>query len=171
MLHNSEMLLRMAVDGDEQALGELLVRCAPALRRRLIGCIPARWQSILTIDDVLQQAFAEAIVSIRGLELRGPNAFLGWLTCIARCTLLDAIKMLEARKRGGGALGSGNGGGSWGASLAELAMVWSTPSRSVSRRESRVALREAVDRLPDAQRSVVEMYDLAGKPVEEVAAA
>jgi RNA polymerase sigma factor (sigma-70 family) len=52
-----------------------------------------------------------------------------------------------------------------------LCQTMGTPSRFAARHEAAAAIRHAIDQLPDPQKQVVEMYDLMGKPVAEVAAA
>src|SRR5438874_4374691 len=95
-------LLAKATAGDAGALADLLTRDGAAARRALHDAIPIKWQSVLSMDDVMQQTYAEAVVSIGRFENRGDGSFAGWLTQLARCTLIDALRMLEADKRGGG---------------------------------------------------------------------
>ena len=138
----------------------------------LHGAIPTRWQSVLSMDDVMQQAYAEAYVSLPRFEPRGQGSFAAWLTTLARCTLLDAIRMLEADKRGGDRRRiQANPDDSCASLFDMLTQTMGTPSRYAARHEAAAAIRHAVDQLPDPQKQVVEMYDLQGKPVAEVASA
>ena len=43
-----------------------------------------------------------------------------------------------------------------------------TPSRRAARREACTALERAIEQLPDAYQKVVRMYDLEGRPIDEV---
>jgi RNA polymerase sigma-70 factor (ECF subfamily) len=176
MTASNEELVARAVAGDADALGEILERCGPEVRRQLAGSIPSRWQAILSMDDVMQQAYAEAFMSVRRFIPREAGSFTGWLASLARCNLIDAVRMLEADKRGGDRRqihGTGGKGGdeSYVALIDAIATTTGTPSRAAAHNEGRDAIRRAVERLPDAQRRVVELYDLEGHSADEVAIA
>jgi RNA polymerase sigma-70 factor (ECF subfamily) len=169
-------LLAKALAGDAEALADLLTRDGTIARQTLHGSIPAKWQSVLSMDDVMQQTYAEAVVSFHRFENRGQGSFAAWLTQLARCTLIDAVRMLEADKRGGDRKRiQARGGGSHEDSCSNLfdmlCQTMGTPSRYAARHEAAAAVVHAVEQLPPPQKQVVEMYDLQGKPVAEVAAA
>jgi RNA polymerase sigma factor (sigma-70 family) len=165
-------LLNRAIAGDSRALADLLTRDGLNARAALYNAIPVKWQSLLSLDDVMQQAYAEAVVSFSRFEPRGPGSFAAWLTNLARCTLIDAIRMLEADKRGGDRKRiQPNSDDSCSNLFDMLAQTMGTPSRFAARHEAAAAIRHAIDQLQGPQKQVVEMYDLMGKPVAEVAAA
>ncbi len=167
-----DSLLERAVEGDGDALAALLERHAPAVRHALAGAIPARWQAVLTLDDVMQQAYAEAFGAIRRFALREGHTFEDWLVVIARRTLVDALRGLGAEKRGGDRpriTASAPGGDSYISLLDVLGVTTTTPSRAAARCEGSDAVRGAIDRLPETQRLVVERYDLQGRTAEEIA--
>src|SRR5262245_6691365 len=97
-----DALLRRALGGDQSAIADLFTRDGVTARRALYDAIPAKYQSVLSLDDVMQQAYAEAVVNLPRFDDRGEGSFAAWLTQLARCTLLDALRMLDADKRGGG---------------------------------------------------------------------
>jgi RNA polymerase sigma-70 factor (ECF subfamily) len=165
-------LVQRAKRGDRSAMALLLERHAPALRRGLAGRIPARLRSVLSEDDVMQQSHLDAALGIDRFEDRGPGAFPAWMGAIARFNLLDAISMLEAEKRGGGRvrLDVGHAGDSHTQLYERLGTASHTPSRVVARDEARSALERALETLPVPYRRVVDMYDLQGRPIEDVAA-
>lgn len=171
MTSSDDPLLAGAQRGDAQALAELLERHAPIVRSRLAGAIPSRFQALISLDDVMQEAFTDAFVSIKRFQPEGEGAFAAWLTTLARHNLLDAIKMLETDKRGGKRRQLvGPAAEESFADLFEiLASSITSPSANVAGREARDALREAVARLPANYRTVVEQYDLEGRAVQEVA--
>lgn len=162
-----------AAAGDVAAIERLAATVAPTMRAALAGEIPQRWQSLLTVDDVIQQAWADAVVGIGGFESRGAGSFAAWMITIARHNLLNAIRMLEADKRGGSRVRVTAGRGVDDASYVELldtlAGDGTTPSRAVSREEARRALDQALDRLPETYRAVVRGYDLEGRSASDVA--
>ena len=100
------------------------------------------------------------------------TAFESWLATIAKHNLLNAIQMLEAEKRGGKRRRiEADRDDSYVALYELLGCTTTTPSRAAARREAHDALRGAIEKLPDDHRQVVQMYDLEGRPVQEVAAA
>src|SRR4026207_1750203 len=67
-------LLAKAMDGDPRALADLLTRDGSVARGAPHDAIPAKWQSVLSMDDVMQQTYAEAVVSIGRFENRGQGS-------------------------------------------------------------------------------------------------
>ena len=174
MSASQDDLIKRAVNGNREALAALLVRHGPQVRRLLRGKIPARWQSVLSDDDVMQQTYAEAVANIAQFTSNTEDAFAAWAATIARRNLLDAIRMLEAEKRGGGrrpiCLESLQD--SYFALFDSLlSRPQSTPSRRVAKAEAESALRRALACLPEVQARVVLLYDLQGRSVQEVAEA
>ena len=168
-----EELLNQAIAGERDALGELLETHGPAVREKLAGAIPKRWRSLLALDDVMQQAYADAFLDIDRFTPQGEGSFAAWLLTLAKRNLLDAVRMLEAEKRGGNRkqVEPGAADKSFVTLYELLGGTSSTPSRKAARSEACIELEQAIRRLPRAQRQVVQMYDLEGRPVEEVAAA
>lgn len=166
-------LLPQAVAGDREALAELLKRHAPLLRRNAALSIPRRWQALLSIDDLLQQTFTDATLDIKRFVPRADASFDGWLATLARRNLQDAIRLLEADKRGGGArpLPLTNPDESYDGLFELLQDPGGSPSRHAARNEIHAALEQAIGLLPPDHGRVVRMYDLDGRGIEEVAAA
>ena len=164
-------LLTQASSGNTQALKELIEEHAPVVRRWLAGKIPDRWRSVLSVDDVMQQTYTDAFVDIGRFVPVGEDSFGAWLMSLAKCNLVDALRMLEAEKRGEGhrRLASPDGADSCMSLYELLVATSSTPSRHAARDEALAALEFALDQLPDTYRRVVQMYDLEDRPVEEVA--
>jgi RNA polymerase sigma factor (sigma-70 family) len=170
---SQDALLEKALEGDQSALAQVLTRDGQVARRALHDAIPARWQSLLSLDDVMQQTYAEAVVALPRFENRGEGSFAAWLTQLARFTLLDAIRMLEADKRGGDRkrIMAPSRDDSCSNLFDMLCQTMGTPSRFAARHEAASAILQAIEQLPGPQKQVVEMYDLQNKPVAEVAAA
>jgi RNA polymerase sigma-70 factor (ECF subfamily) len=170
MTSSDDELLREAQSGEAQALATLLERHAPIVRARLADAIPRRWQALISLDDVMQEAFTDAFLSINRFEPQGEGAFAAWLTTLARHNLLDAIKMLESDKRGGKrrqVLASVDDR-SYANLYDILASSITSPSGKAAGSEAQEALRQAIARLPANYRSVVELYDLQGRSVQDV---
>jgi RNA polymerase sigma-70 factor, ECF subfamily len=165
--------IRRAVGGDREALASLLGRCGPLVRNSLAGRIPKRWQSVLSEDDVMQQSYADALVHVVEFESDNERAFASWLEKIARRNLSDAIRSLEAEKRGGDRrrVEAPAGHESFVALYKRIGSTKTTPSGEVAGKEARAALERAITHLPEVYARVVRMYDLEGRPVQEVATA
>lgn len=167
-----------AAKGDVAALASLAASVTPTLRAALAGEIPQRWQALITVDDVIQQAWADAVVGIGAFEPRGPGSFTGWMITIARHSLLNALRMLAADKRGGSRarVGAGSIAGASARSdssymdlIDTIAGDGTSPSRAVSREEARTALERALEQLPETYRTVICGYDLDGRSAGDVA--
>ena len=166
-------VVERAVGGDRAALTELLERHGPHVLASLAGEIPLRWQSVLAREDVLQQTYTDAFLCIGQLESRNEVAFGAWLVRLARRNLLDALRMLEAEKRGGGRRRVDA------ADVAESCVMLyemlggssNTASREAAMHEAEEKLKEKIEDLPEIYRQVIRMYDLEGRSVEEVSAA
>lgn len=155
------------------ALTILLERVGPDVRRKLAPTIPSRWRSVLSPEDLMQETYIDAFLDVHQFEPRGEDSFSSWLMTIAKRNLLDALRMLEADKRGhvSRKLGPGPHASDFDSLQEQLAWTRTTPSRCASRSENRVLLERAIEQLPEIYRTVVSMYDLEGKGVKEVAAA
>jgi RNA polymerase sigma-70 factor (ECF subfamily) len=171
--HAGSDLLDRAVAGDGEALAQLLERHALEVRRTVSSHIPQRWQAVLSADDVMQETYVDAFLDIGRFDPRGDGAFVAWLVTLARRNLLDALRMLEAAKRGRShrRVQPTNAHGSLLILFDQLANPGATPSRAVARAEAHLSLREAIERLPASYRMIVELFDLGGQPIENVASA
>lgn len=167
-----DSLVERAADGDADAMAQLLERHAPALRAALQRKIPSRWRSVLSVDDVVQETYIDAFLDLPRFEPRGDDSFAAWLMTLAQRNLVDALRMLNAEKRGRSRrqVRMGTGPDSVAALQDRIAGLISTPSRVAARGEARQSLLQAVERLPDTYRTVVRMYDLEGQSAEDVAA-
>ena len=166
-------LLQQACDGDEKALGDLLKLHTAELRRIVAGKLSTKWQSLLSEEDILQETFTDAFLDIHQFKPGSDSVFLAWLTTLATRNLLDAIRMLEADKRGGrvSRITPRASDESYAALMEELEGTATTPSGHAARDEAKTALDRAIAQLPDHYRRVIRMYDLEERPLAEVAEA
>ena len=164
-------LLKRAQGGDRSALTRLLEQEGPRVRQGLAGKIPSAWQSVLAIDDVMQQTYADAFLDIHQFRPQGRGSFHSWLATLAGNNLQDALRTLRAKKRGDGwhRVAAANPDDSMSSLLDWISSGGPTPSSYAARQEACSLLRGAIERLSESYRAVVEMYDLQGLPVEEVA--
>lgn len=168
-----EKLVRQAIAGEEKALRQLLERHGPAVRKRFSSQIPRRWRALLTIDDLMQETYTDAFLDVGEFADRGDNSFERWLSTIAKHNLLNAIRMLDAEKRGGKRhrIEVGASDDSFIALHDLLVGSGTSPSGHAVRKETTGLLTAALDRLPEAYRQVVCMYDLEGASIDSVSQA
>jgi len=155
------------------ALSELLRAHATDLRTVIAPMIPARLRSVLSCEDVLQQTFLDAFLAAGRITPDTPDAFGRWLRRVARNNLIEAIRALEADKRGGRARRITGDADDPCTTLVERlvsAGTQTTPSRAASRRETAALLHDALAKLPPDYRDVVQGYDLDGRSMADVAA-
>lgn len=164
-------LTRRAAGGDSDALAELLKKNSPAVRQGLAGQIPARWRPVLTVDDVMQQTYVDAFLDIGKFDVERDGTFRAWLTTLAKRNLMDALRMLGTQKRGKSwhRVGQTARDESFAALYELLTDTRSTPSQHAAAAEARTRLERAIQLLPPAYRTVIQMWDLEGRSVEEVA--
>lgn len=163
-------LARRAAQGDDEALADLLRLAGPTVRSRLVGRLQDSWGSMLDIDDVMQVTYLEAFLAIGRYTHGRDGDFAAWLTTIARNNLFDAERALKSKRRrpAGRRLDPARTDSS--VTLFENLMATSTtPSRYASTREACQMLKAAIEQLPADYLRVVQLYDLDGLAVAEVA--
>lgn len=172
---SDEVLLCAAASGDKDSLNQLLEHFRPKIHRRLRLRIDSRWRSVLSEEDVIQQTFLDAFQSIRQFRPRGIDAFESWLINIARRNLIDAVRELQASKRGGvrkvAHVVIGSNDQSYLDLFERIAVTITSPSQAAIAAESKTALQEALNRIPKLYSDPIRLYDLAGMSAPEAAGA
>ncbi|MFH1748301.1 MAG: sigma-70 family RNA polymerase sigma factor [Planctomycetota bacterium] len=173
MSSSDDNLLEKAASGDPDALGTLLEQYAVRLRGQMSGEVPPRWRSVLSIDDILQETYIDAFLDVCGFDYRGEGSFFAWLITLAKRNLLDAIRMLEADKRGRNKrrIEPRDNDEHFGILYEQLAYSRGTPSHDIRKKEAGASLRNAIEQLPPTYRKVVEMYDIQGCGIDVLAEA
>lgn len=158
-------LLRKAVEGDGDAVAELIKRHAGDVERSI--SIDRAWQSQLDVADVMQVTAIEVFEHIRNFDLGRADQFPAWLRHMAHNNLRDAIRGLSSRKRGGGARTARCDNPS---DLSNLIPVTSNdPGRDARRGERAALLNQALDKLPTDYARTIRMLDFEGKSVAQAA--
>lgn len=126
--------------------------------------IPARFQSVLSSDDVAQEVWVTAFKTFGAFQNDRPDAFDRWLMALASRKLIDAVRRLARTKRGGDArFAQFMGTASTILPLVEkIASDQPTPSSHESAREACHAVHLALARLPDRYRQALTLYYLRG---------
>ncbi len=168
-----EAALTRAISGDKAAFVLLLEACSPRVRSRLEPKITGAFQAHLDIDDVMQVTYIEAYTRLHRFTGGGLSGFLAWLSTLAEHNLIDAVRSLEAAKRPdprrevtGAATASRD---SMVALVDLLGVSTTTPSIQAAKEEAVSHLDRALKNLPRDYETVVRLYDIEGRPMEEVA--
>jgi RNA polymerase sigma-70 factor (ECF subfamily) len=92
-------LLRLAKEGDSQALDQLMSRYVPRLRRWATGRLPLYARSLLDTPDLVQETMLRVLGRLEQIEVRGPGGFQAYV----RQAVLNRIRdeMTWARRRPG----------------------------------------------------------------------
>lgn len=162
-----------AARNKRNTLRRLFREHGPAVHQGLSGKIPARCQAVLSTDDVMQQTYTDAFLHIEQFVPKEDGSFRSWLSKIADNNLIDAVRMLDADKRGKGRRQTQPSSveDSFAALYELLSTGAATPSQQAARKEAHAALQLAIEQLPELYRRVVQMFDLQGCSMEEVAKA
>jgi len=162
--------VQRAVAGDKDALGELLEAFGPALEAGLKIGHP--WRGLLDAADVMQVTYLEAFIQIRRFDPQRAEAFPTWLRRMAENNLRDAIRGLETAKNPSPRLQLDAFGGDTTLALFDVLTAGvGTPSSAVRREEAAERLRQGLRCLPPDYARTVQLYDLEGRPIDEVASA
>jgi RNA polymerase sigma-70 factor (ECF subfamily) len=155
----------------DEANAETLERYREYLR--LLACLqlPPRLRSKLDPSDVVQETLLKAYQNLRQFRGRGDAELAAWLRRILANTLVDAARQFGGAKRDVDRELSLEASIEQSSARIEamLHADESSPSSRAVRHEEMLCLAAALGRLPDDQRSVVELHHLQGCPVGEVA--
>lgn len=141
-----------------QELQKLLLRRAEPLHRYVESKIPRRHRSVVCAEDVLQEVWITAYQTISA-EIRDVDR---WLTTVANSKVVDALRTVEALKRGGGLAAIRERPSrisSFDNLFARVHGHVETPSRDMSAQEARHAVQVALASLrPDTRRAIQLRY-------------
>lgn len=170
---SEQQRVERAIAGDVVALNRLLLDSYRRLHARILKKIPARLQTLVAPEDIIQESLAEAYRSIKQFRPTGDDSFFRWLAVIADHRLVDAIRAQRAAKRGGDRtpLSPADRGVSSVATLIDLLAVSEhTPSRSARGHEAGAAIQVALASLSPDYRKALQLRYLESLPVAAVAA-
>jgi RNA polymerase sigma factor (sigma-70 family) len=158
---------------DDDALLELCLAHGQELARRLR--IPADMRSVVSIDDVLQEAYVDACLHLDLLRGASAASFRAWLGRVLFRHLCDVIRAYRADKRGGSRRRVPLNAGAAGDAGEQAEVSAARPSTELPllelvRAEDEERLLASVRALPPAHARVVVLHDLEGWPMARVAA-
>lgn len=169
----TQVLIKDARGGDEQAVRRLLVLYHPRLKARLLRQMDPVMRSKLEPEDLLQQVYLETFRAIGQFEYQGPDSFLRWMYAILDRKLIDEHRALRAERRDVRRevkqAAASSGQSTYIDLLTRITVGGTTPSQIVRKDEALGVLAACVATLPDHYREVIQMRFIEGLPVSEVA--
>ena len=163
-------LLELAQSGDEQACRELLLDVADRLERYITDKMPQKHQSSFSAEDVLQDVLFAIHRDLSSFSPQSGASFYSWCYRIADNRLLDAIRRIERKKRGGDRNKVERTPEQSGAGFIDAVPDKVTsPSVRVVRKEKAVALHEASEGLPENQREALKMRFIEDRSQNSIA--
>lgn len=171
MAVDDSTLLEQAGRGDAAALRELLERYGGQVREQIGARIGPQWRTLIDADDVMQVTYLEAFLHIEQIAARDTAGFVAWMRRIAENNLRDAIKELERKKRPHPArrVAAPVGDDSYVALVEMLGITSATPSRQAATQETGHLIRSVLQQMPKDYRTVIQLYDLEGRDIADVA--
>jgi len=167
-------LIAAAEAGDRAALQQLLLNHCDAISRQIGNQLPVRIQTIVSVEDVLQQTLTQAVRDFGKRTSHGAASFRSWLGAIAEHRVRDAVKNHGRLKRDGGCRQVVVAGDRTASSMVDLVELLSdhrpSPSKQVAAGEAVRAVQVGVAALPDDQRHAVVLRYFHGLSVDETAA-
>jgi RNA polymerase sigma-70 factor (ECF subfamily) len=164
-----EELIRRARDGDREALGMILERQRGPLRvmaqRKISGPLAAR----IDASDVVQQTCLSVYGNLGKFQGRTEGEFVAWLERIHEQNLQNVIRdHTQAQRRAVNREISLDAGET--PASDRLQSETATPSQRVMRDEQTIKMFKVLERLPEDQRTVVQLRHLDGWSLAQISA-
>lgn len=90
-------LLRLAKEGDQQALEQILARYVPRLRRWASGRLPVRARSLMDTGDLVQETLLRVLTGLDRIEVRGPGGFQAYVRQAVLNRIRDEVRWTNRR--------------------------------------------------------------------------
>lgn len=140
-VESTRELLDLARAGDDAALGRLLRRYMPALKRWAHGRLPAWAREMRDTDDLVQESVIQTLKHVATFEPTRDGAFYAFLRRILHNRLIDEIRRVKPARRE--VLGSDHPADS------------PSPVEEVIGRQTLARYEQALDRLKPEEREAV----------------
>ena len=160
-------LVEKAKDGDEEAFASLMDQYERFVYNVACRVLSAAGQSLDQAEDISQETFVKVWRNLSGF--RGDCTFSTWLFRIAVNCAKDAVR--SAARRPASSLSFAGEEDEDGAAEWDIPVTSgdTIPEEAAERRELILAVRRAMESLPEDQRQVVVMRDLHGLAYQEIA--
>ncbi len=159
-------LVERAKAGDDDAFSDLVARYERFVYNTACRVLSASAQSCDLADDIAQEAFIKAWRNLSAF--RGDCTFSTWLYRIAVNCAKDGIRAASMRPAVSLSEMTGDGdedGEEWDVPVTSGETL---PEEAAEKNELILAVRRAVESLPDEQRQVVVLRDLSGLSYQEI---
>jgi RNA polymerase sigma-70 factor (subfamily 1) len=158
---------------DAQALADFLAAHRPQLMAFIERQLGTGLRRKVEPDDVFQETSAEAVRALPTAELGDRDPF-SWLCQIAERRIIDLHRRFFGAKKRDAArevpLGSSGGSDTHSAGLINLLVAsLTTPSQAFSRNAREARLLEALDKLPEEQRTALRLRYIENLPSKQIA--
>jgi RNA polymerase sigma-70 factor (ECF subfamily) len=90
-------LLRLAKQGDSQALDQLMTRYLPRLQRWAAGRLPTYARSLLDTSDLVQETLLRVVQGLDRIEVRGPGGFQAYVRQAVLNRIRDEVSWAKRR--------------------------------------------------------------------------
>ncbi len=169
----TQVLIKEARGGDQEAVRRLLILYHPRLRARLLRQMDPTMRAKLEPEDILQQVYLEAFRAIQHFNYQGKDSFLRWLYAILDRKLIDEHRALRAERRDVRrevkALPAHAQQTTYIDLMARIMAGGVSPSQDVRKGEALGILTACLAALPEHYRDVLRMRFIEGRPVADVA--
>ena len=158
---DAALMLRVR-DGDEEAFRQLVERHQRAVINMIYRSIGDSWEA----EDLAQRVFVQAFRSAK--RYRPTAKFTTWLFTITRNTILNEYRRRSRHAAESlDAMTQRDDGETGGVQFADARAM--NPSQEASERELQKHIQDAVQELPEAQRTAVILCRFEGMAYEEIA--
>ena len=169
----SDVLIARIHERDPEALAEFLASHRPQVMAFIERQLGTALRRKIEPDDVFQEASAEALRALPTVELGDRDPF-SWLCQIAERRIIDLHRrFFGAQKRDAARevpLGSSRGSDSQPGGIINLLVAsLTTPSQAFSRNAREIRLLEAMEQLPEDQRTALRMRYVENLPSKQIA--
>ncbi len=147
---------------------QILLDHIPGLRAYIRSQIPEHLARELGVEDILQEFVRKILESLGSKGFSGIQNVRSYLYSAASSALLDKIRELKAKKRGGDKSNVKVADRESIADfIAQIAETRKSPSSEAALEEAEDWLKEAILKLPEDQQQAVQLCRLAGLSCEE----
>jgi len=161
-----------ACAGERPAMQLLLCEQYDRLARRIAVKLPVAAAQRVSVEDVLQETFLQAIRDVRNCRATTRGQFAAWLSAIADNRMVDLARAAGRKKRGGDRHRAESPAVNRSSIMQLVDLVQdeeTTASSRLAKGEAGRAIQVGLASLPEAQRKAIELRFLKGDELDQVA--
>jgi RNA polymerase sigma-70 factor (ECF subfamily) len=167
--NQSKQLVQRASAGDREALDQLFQRSLPRLKRFLALKAGPGVLRGNEIEDLVQEAYLEAVRCFDDYTYQGPDSFFRWLATVAMHKLQNLHRLASAKKRSGREQPIDVGQSTLAPGVAEPRDAGPGPRTLTVGAEQAARLDVAMAKLSEVDRQVIAMSRVQGLSLQEIA--